>query len=218
MKEKLLNLYKTITPQFRNIIASFPHDDLGGPFLMSPKAAYKLQKTPLMIVGQETSGWSYFIDDPEKQMSTYENFDVGRDNSNGFFWNTIRKLESVLGNEAHTCAWTNFNRFDLYGGRVHGKFEKSIAAFDHLVVEELKIATPELCIFFTGPYYDNRLSRLLNGLTFETVAGWNPKQLCQLKHPDLPARSFRTYHPRFLKLNYLEERFLQFIANTAVYK
>src|SRR4051812_48381857 len=139
MKEELLQLYRLQQPVFRDIISNFPNDDLAGPFLMSPTLRYKTQNHPLLIVGQETNGWTHYIDELEKQMHTYEKFNVGISQPMNAFWNIIRKVESVLGNEPCSCAWTNMSRFDLYGGKVYGKYEKQIAKLDKLIADEIRI-------------------------------------------------------------------------------
>src|SRR4051794_1196676 len=99
MKEQLLQLYKEKQESFRNVLSSFPSDDLAGPFLMSPSPFYKEQKSPLLIVGQETNGWTYFVDEIERQMYTYEQYNVGSNLDHLPFWNIIRKVEKALGND-----------------------------------------------------------------------------------------------------------------------
>src|SRR5436189_1149798 len=103
MKEELLELYRAQQQSFKSVLSRFPQDDLSGPFLMSPGQQYRSQKLPLLIVGQETNGWTYFIDEIEKQMGTYENYNVGKDHGGMAFWKIIRKLEALLGNEPYSC-------------------------------------------------------------------------------------------------------------------
>jgi hypothetical protein len=217
MKEQLLQLYNHHLQAFRKVVNQFPQDDLNGPFLMSPGSAYFQQPSPLLVIGQETNGWSCFVEEPLKQMETYEKFAVGQNESSDVFWSMIRKTEALLGNEPFSCAWTNFSKFDLYGLRPHGKYEKAIASLDNLLVEEIKILQPEVCLFFTGPYFDNRLRKAFGGMAFENVNGWDPKQLCRLRHESLPFLTFRSYHPWFLKLKGLDNNLLEFISNIKVY-
>lgn len=212
MKEELFRLYQNSQPIFRDIVGAFPGDELGGPFLMSPDQNYSVQKNPLLIIGQETNGWTYHVDEIQKQMDTYEEFNVGQDFNSTTFWNVIRKVEHVLGNDPHSCAWTNLSKFDLYGGKSYGKYEKAIAQLDKLIVDEVRILDPKVCLFFTGPDFDTRLKKALPGIKFEAVENWNAKQFCRLVHPQLPENSFRSYHPKSLRLRRLENDLLNYLT------
>jgi hypothetical protein len=212
MKEDLMDLYSNNQPAFSQVQKTFPHDDLAGPFLMSPSLQYQVQKNPLLVIGQETNGWTYFADDLQKQMKTYEEFQVGRSQVSSAFWKLVRRLEEVTGNAPHSCAWTNLSKFDLYGRRAYGKYEKAIASLDHLVAEEIKIAAPKICLFFTGPYFDGRLTSVFENVEFIEIEGWPVKQFCRLKHPLLPELTFRSYHPKSLRLRNLESNFINYMA------
>lgn len=215
MKEELLRLYLERQSSFKQVLNSFPEDDLAGPFLMSPDEHYKKQRKPLLIIGQETNGWTYFVDEVEKQMDTYEEFNVGKEFDSTTFWNVTRRVERALGNESHSCAWTNLSKFDLYGGKAYGKYEKMIASLDKILVDEIKIVDPKVCLFFTGPDFDSRIKKIFEGITFEEIENWNIKQFCRLKHPLLPTHTYRSYHPKSLRLRRLEDSFLQFLSNVA---
>lgn len=217
MKEDLLKVYLNKLELFKQVSDKFPNDDLSGPFLMSPKKEFHLQPLPLLVIGQETNGWSYFVEDPLRQMQTYENYEVGKNYSNTALWNTVRKIENVLGNKPCSCEWSNLSRFDLYGGRSHGRYQKAIAVLDNLLHDEVKIVRPQMCLFFTGPNLDIRIERVFKGLRLEPQSGWEPNQLCRLVHSSLPPLTFRSYHPRFLRLKSLESSFIDFIATVAAH-
>lgn len=217
MKEDLLQLYRNNVNAFRQVANQFPNDDLAGPFLMSPGEAFRNQTVPLLIVGQETNGWSHFVDEPDRQMQTYETYDVGRQQGNLVLWSTVRKIEQAIGNAPCSCAWTNLSRFDLYGGRAHGRYQKAISALDNILLQEIKIVQPALTLFFTGPQLDDRLSLVFKDLRFNTVDGWDSKHLSRLSHPDLPGLAYRSYHPRFLRLKSMEQAFINTIASVAAY-
>jgi hypothetical protein len=216
MKEELLKLYLDKQHTFKNVVGTFPGDDLAGPFLMSPDQNYRKQKKPLLIVGQETNGWTYHIDELQKQMDTYEEFEVGKGFDSTTFWNVTRKVENALGNEPHSCAWTNLSKFDLHGGKSYGKYEKVISSLDKIIVDEIKIVNPKVCLFFTGPDFDTRLKKIFEGVKFEAISNWNIKQFCRLIHPELPEYSFRSYHPKSLRLRRLENDLLEYLSKMDV--
>lgn len=213
MKEKLLQLYLQQQQTFKNVLRNFPGDDLAGPFLMSPGQLYCNQRNPLLVVGQETSGWTHYIDELEKQMDTYERFNVGKEHGSSIFWDIIRKMEHLLGNDPCSCAWTNMSKFDLYGGKSYGKYSKEIARVDQVLLEEIKIVNPKICLFFTGPDFDSRLKKVFKGIEFIEIPGWGLNQLSLLKHPLLPVYTFRAYHPKSLKLRKLESKFMQTVSD-----
>lgn len=213
MKDKLLVAYSQRHMDFKTVRDKYPDEDLAGPFLMSPNDTYAKQPNPLLIIGQETFGWDYNVDDLSKQMEVYEKFNVGENYHASPFWNVTRKVEKALGNEAHSCAWTNISKYDLDGGRAYGEYETTISTLDNVLVDEIRILQPKVCIFFTGPSFDNRIRNIFDSVTFESVVGFGLHQLCQLKHADLPVLTFRTYHPNYLRRSGKEKDFINFITD-----
>ena len=192
---------------------TFPEATLHGPFLMSPNFSFGVQKNPLLIVGQETFGWSKHAEDIEQNMLDYEDFNVGSKYYSSPFWNVTRKIEQILENEAFSCAWTNISKYDVNGGRAEGVYETEISNLDEILIKEIEILKPKICLFFTGPNFDYRIKTIFSEIEFHKVDNWNDRQLCQLKHPNLPENSFRTYHPNYLRRSGLEEGFLDFFRN-----
>jgi hypothetical protein len=56
-----------------------------------------------------------------------------------------------------------------------------------------------------------RLKRIFDGVKFEPIGDWNLKQFCRLIHPELPQYSFRSYHPKSLRLRRLENDLLEYL-------
>jgi hypothetical protein len=214
MKEQLKNLYTNNINAFNQIRLTFPNEqfDLPGPFLMSPNTLYSRQKRRLLIIGQQTKGWTYDVD-IEKQQSTYESFNVGENYYSSPFWNITRKLEKAVGNDAFSCAWTNINKFDLEEDRPYGEFEQAISKLDSILIEEINIIKPEVCMFFTGPAFDYRIKNLFLEIELIEIEGWSVRQFCRLKHKDLPEKSFRSYHPKALRIQQLEDKFIKDMEN-----
>jgi hypothetical protein len=211
MKDKLLKAYQDRQADFINILSKFPDDELPGPFLMSPNEIYNQQPNPLLVIGQETNGWEYHVDDLRKQMEHYEKFNVGISYYSSPFWNVTRKIECALGNQPYSCAWTNISKFDLNEGRPYGEYETAIATLDDILATEIHIIQPKVCIFFTSHHFDRRVKNIFPKIVFTEVEGFSLNQLSRLKHPDLPPLTFRTYHPRYLRISGLEEDFVEFI-------
>lgn len=213
MKDKLLNLYTDRQQDFKNVTGQFANDDLHGPFLMSPNNIYVNQKNPLLIIGQETYGWGKNVDDLNKQMQDYEIFNVGQHYYSSPFWSITRKVEDAVGNQSYSCAWTNISKYDVGGGRAYGEYEIAISKLDSILIDEIKIIQPKICLFFTGPAFDERINNIFSNIEFKEVQDWTPRQLSQLKHPSLPVLSFKTYHPNYLRRSGLEHKFMGFITN-----
>jgi hypothetical protein len=213
MKEKLKALYTDRQNVFISVATSFPDDDLAGPFLMAPSEKYTSQTKQLLIIGQETAGWNYHVHDIDKQMQHYDQFNLGIEYYASPFWNITRKLERALKIDEYSCAWTNINKFDLDGGRPYGKYVQAISTLDNILIDEIKILNPTMCMFFTGPSFDERVKCIYEGIQFKNIENWPNRQLCQLVHPLLPENTFRSYHPKALRIRHLEENFINFISS-----
>jgi len=216
MKEKLKKLYNDRVKDFVNVVETFPEDDLSGPFLMSPNKKYENQKIKLLIVGQETAGWSYYVQQVDEQMKFYEDFNLGSEYYSSPFWNITRKVERALGNEEYSCAWTNISKFDLDGGRSHGEFEQKISEIDSILIDEIEILSPKICLFFTGPSFDKRLENIFKGIKFVDLPNWKGRQFSKLVHPLIPENTYRSYHPNFLRRSKLEDQFIDFVASIKI--
>lgn len=212
MKQKLKQLYKNYQQQFKRIPDRFPDEDLAGPFLMSPCEKYLEQPFPLLIVGQESGGWTYHVEDIDRQMEQYEKFNLGIDYWPSPFWNITRKVEQALGNELYSSAWTNLSKFDLNGGRSYGDYAVAISTLDEILLSEIEIVKPKVCLFYTGPTFDFRLQKIFPELRFLEIPGWSLRAFSKIVHPKLPALSFRSYHPKSLRMNHLEVEFIRHFA------
>lgn len=211
MRDQFLELYQRHHSAFKSVLEQHPGEDMAGPHLISPNALYEKQPYRLLIIGQETGGWSYHVEDLERQMKEYEMFNLGEHYYPSPFWNITRKVERILGNEPYSCAWANVSKFDHNNGRASGKVEASIASLDWLLREEIAILQPAVCLFYTGPAFDHRVRGIFPGVEYEEVAGQASRQMARLRHPDLPHHSYRSYHPNYLRQQGHEQRFLNTI-------
>ncbi len=215
MKKQLQSLYNENLSDFNQVVSKFPSDKLHGPFLISPNNSYQDSQKRLMVVGQETNEWFSHLNDIELQMSGYSSFNVGFQYGRTPFWNVIRKLETTLQINALSCAWANINKFDVNSKRPTGHHEKIISSLDHILVSEIEILKPDICVFFTGPAFDYRLESIFHDLKIVEIAEFESRLLCKLKHPNLPEHSYRTYHPRYLRMRRHEDRVLEHFKKNA---
>src|SRR5688572_9406902 len=121
MKELLLKAYEDRHTDFLHVRSQFPDDDMAGPFPMSPTSKFAKQRNPLLVIGQETFGWDYINKGLEHLMKVYENFNLGENYYASPFWNVLSKVESSLGNNPYSSAWTNISQYDLNEGRAYGE-------------------------------------------------------------------------------------------------
>jgi hypothetical protein len=67
-----------------------------------------------------------------------------------------------------------------------------------LVVGELAILDPCVCLFLSGPNYDGFIKTIFPGCEFIACGGAPEREFARLVHSALPRSSFRTYHPASL--------------------
>lgn len=211
MRKKLIEVYQKKLPEFEEIADKFKGINLHGPFLTSPGESYKNSRIRLLIIGQETNGWYNIHSKIEGLMDVYDDFNLGKKYYSSPFWNITRKVERTLQIEAYSCAWTNLNKYDVNKKRPAGIHEKEISTFDDILISEIKILKPDICIFFTGPAFDYRLKRIYDGLIFQKEEHWKYNQLVTLKHEKLPMLAIRTYHPKYLRMKKFEQPFIKFL-------
>jgi hypothetical protein len=207
----LHDLYQTHLACLTKFAASFPNEGLQGPLLMDP-ISYFNQQPKLLVIGQETGGWLDDYEDIEAQFKNYREFNLG-DKWIGPFWNITRKVESALGIDRCSCAWTNLNRFDHDGEPPTGEVLEAMPALDFLLREEIEILRPDICIFYTNRKYDNRLASLYPDLQFSEIEGLPPSHFARLAHPNLPVSTIRTPHPRTIRIKGWEDSFISFIRS-----
>ncbi|WP_415803579.1 hypothetical protein, partial [Marinicrinis lubricantis] len=70
---------------------------------------------------------------------------------------------------------------------------KPLLLLDFLIVQQA-LLSPDVVLFFTGPYYDDRLQRTFAGSVLDSVNGMPLNLLCRVIHDKLPYHSYRTYH------------------------
>jgi hypothetical protein len=176
---------------------------------MDPSAhGYLDSPRRLLVVGQETFGWGEdFKPDldasagVERCLDRYRRFEVGAQYLRSPFWVAARWFQEALNPAAPPSAflWTNLCKVDEGQRRPPADVQSLLLERFDLLAEELRLTSPEVVLFLTGPCYDDMLRAQLPGVEFVPVGGHPARTLSRLRHRDLPERSFRTYHPGYLR-------------------
>lgn len=120
-------------------------------------------------------------------------------------------MEALLNNEPYSCAWSSISKFAHNYKRASGIYEQSIATVDNVLLDEVRVLDPSVCLFLTGPDFDTRVINIFKGVKYREVPGHKIRALARLDHPSLPSASFRSYHPNFLRQQKQEDGYLEFI-------
>ncbi len=208
----LRDLYQENKATLERVRESFIAEDFEGPLLMELDSYY-LQSIKLFIVGQQTNGWCCDYNDHKSLHGTYRHFNMGEKYYSSPFWNITRKVEDILGIAPYSCAWSNINRYDHNKGEPKGKILNAIQTLDYLVAEEISVIQPDVCLFFINRKYDYRLQALYAGIQMEAIDGLPFNHFVQLRHVSLPKYSFRTPHPRTIRIQKWEDAFINAMKN-----
>jgi len=187
---------------------------------LSATEQYFESELKVMVFGQETNNWlDKFLDTGgvTALIKTYNGFyNSGKCYSyGGYFWNALSKLKSRLELENQEnqvgILWNNILKIGRY--REKGTPSKDIIVWQKpaidFIKEEIAHFSPNIVIFFTGPYYDRHIKNAFNDVSFEPINARPKHQLARVVSQYLPHKSIRTYHPGYLWRNgfyqYLDE-------------
>jgi hypothetical protein len=138
-------------------------------------------------------------------VSCYREFDFAAKYYRSPFWQFFHsvRLAAFPGElEARRrVLWTNLVKFvGRDGSRILKKpyAEQALRLQEDVLVTELAIAKPDICVFVTGPDYDGILERYFDGVRFEPL-DLPVRQFARLVATRLPHHSYRTYHPNALR-------------------
>lgn len=198
------------------------------PLLLHVTEEYCKAKIRVLVYGQETLGWEWnrksLSDWPYTDLNNFSDFVSNDDsviglcwgyrefafsqrnpgNRNSPFWQAFREVQAWQG---IGVMWTNIARVNALISGQNGSFLNLPEHIKNwilnlqgpLVRKELSLLSPDVCVFFTGPYYDLVIANAFENCSFDVAqADVSCRELAKLSHPALPERSFRTYHPNFL--------------------
>ena len=191
--DELTKTYRDAMPSIEQIASQ--HDGVSGPLLISVPGSYSKTGVRLMIVGQQTYGWPSIAVGLDELLRAYEDFDLGREYTPSPFWQASHEVFRGANPNGPERAflWTNLVRVDQHGERPCAEIEDAVSDLGLLNLE-LRLLEPHAVVFFTGPYYDERLRHTFPGVRYRELG----PDVERLEHQDLPCKAFRTYHPRYL--------------------
>lgn len=205
-------IYEKYFPRLIDFQLEYSRFGLEGPILISVPDRFFSQSTRLVFVGQQTNRWCTGLNGLDEILKVYEEFDFGRHYNASPFWNVIRKFERAFSVSPYSSVWTNINRFDERGNRPNRTLETDLEVFDNLIVEELRLLKPDILIYFTGPSFDSRIQRIFPDSEFSVVDDLPLSLLSKITNKNLPKSTYRTHHPKSLRIRGFETNVIRKIV------
>jgi len=222
INEKLKELYTSKVDGVKQLANSL--DDIDGPLLLKCwEDEYAKSKFKILFVGKECNGWvGYASDNVEECMKRYDNFKLSKNGNRTVFWQYVYWVNSLLNpeqREGNNFLWTNISKFcTLDGAGLEWAVHTETVKHFNCLIDEVKITNPDIVLFFSGPYYDDKMKVQFEGeISFKKVFDDIPqRELARVEHSVLPRHSYRVYHPsslqRQMKSNYIQ-RLVEHIKN-----
>ena len=224
---RMTEIYRRWRNDLAGRTLGFDPSRYSAPLLVKLPAAYQAAQRRILFCGQETYGWNWMgltetdeatgvtvtvrekaetladflahestietLVDGYAQFAFAEHYS-GRGSP---FWVAFREVQGWGLGE---MLWVNLSRFDYEAGSIlkSPDLDEVLGFQGRLFASELAETTPDVMIFATGPNYDHLIERFFPGVTTEPLAG--APSVVRLRHPALPAHTYRTYHPRGLRM------------------
>ena len=174
------------------------------------EAKYEAASLRIIICGQENWGWDPFGTSIEEGMQGYWDFFVKEKFYNGVnrsaYWKAFRYFKEEISRH-----FANINCYYIYQNiskiarhdNVTG-VTPSIRSLERkyfpVFKSEIEILSPNIIIFLTGPNRDDDIIFHFKDASFKpTQYENNLRKLAQVVHNQLPACTFRTYHPAYYR-------------------
>ena len=213
------NLKKLYSDKWPLIISELEKSDDENPIasaypmlIMVNEEKFSKADLKVMFFGQEPNVWDA-SNNIKGLMDFYYHFtDCENDfkvKRRGQFWNGIKKIQKSLKEQfLNSSIYPIYNnvikigRIDKAGRPPNYIYEIERRSFD-VIKEELKILQPDLCLFFSGPDYDNVLVDIFGTIEYDPVKPYKERELSKINIPGIDL-ALRTYHPNFLYQNNIE--------------
>ncbi|MGQ9545541.1 MAG: hypothetical protein ACUVTR_00010 [Dehalococcoidia bacterium] len=98
----------------------------------------------------------------------------------------------------HSFGYSNLFKVSVGKKTPAGKVMENVLEAFPAIPEEIRIAKPDVLVFFTSSNRDPILKYYYPGLEFHCLKDFEKADLSVLKHGNLPCPTFRTWHPGYL--------------------
>lgn len=217
--DKVYERYLNQIIETREIISGLKSQVLSSPLFLDFTERELASCKRLLFVGKETNGWcnefsneilfrqldhcciKEYVSELKRQ---FRIFNYGEHYYNSPFWYFFHMAKNEFNNCTNNTdfLYTNLSRQDEnQGAIVTENFYQAVHHQNNLIFrQELKILSPDIVLFFTGPNRDELLKYTFRDLKFIPMNGWQLFKngnsfICRLQSEDLPVNSFRIYHP-----------------------
>jgi hypothetical protein len=180
---------------------------VSNPHLITAPPEYAKADVRLMVIGQQTFGYvgqlgqDLGADPVGRLMDVYTDFRLGEHYRTSPFWAAAHQVYAHLNPKGPPAGfiWSNLIKVDQYGNRPDPAVEEECCDLFGVLTDEIALLQPDVVLFFTGPQYDQRLLTTFAGAKLLEVGTHPLRELARVEHPWLPAWTFRTYHPAYLR-------------------
>jgi hypothetical protein len=206
----MYKLYKKAFDECMATISEQPKSDEGGPanpLLINPHNNYSSSDLKVMYFGQETNGYEGAYSESkgiDHLLDVYDGFVNKRGcyAYRGQFWNGVKHFQLAFkGIHSNSeFVWNNIVKVgkDWSKGCPSEKVLMWQKPWSNIIPQEVKILSPDVVIFFTGPNYDHLIKNTFTDVNFEPVGDFSIRQLAKINSENLPCNTYRTYHPGYL--------------------
>ncbi|RZK39906.1 MAG: hypothetical protein EOO90_17170 [Pedobacter sp.] len=190
------------------------------PLLVKPYPDYFESQTKLMIFGKETYSWKisenlpYMKEDITNNdvvgtlLKKYKDFNLGIDR-NSPFWNFCHKLNRKFNKSDRAFIWNNISKVDENRSTPNWFILKELSANSGIINKEIDLLKPEVVVFLTGSIPQSHLNNIFKGLQMISLN----ESIFRMQHISLPFHSYKTAHPKSLRLNKTFDSVIDFICN-----
>ena len=178
---------------------------------------YENMKYKILVIGKNTNGWE-FKKEAKKSMLSTLNFLNSTQHNDKLSFNFPYKFCKSINNYNYQniikktyFTWVSLRKFvfnEIHKLPLNKETQDIIDNEFNILEEEIKIISPDIVLFLTGPNYDYYIQKQLNGVEFKEVANYQMGQFARVEHEILPKNSFRIYQPdyfRFIKKGIYDE-------------
>jgi len=191
------------------------------PLLLSPFPEYFQSNIKLMIIGKETFSWPASpnllslrdgIVNPEivdLLLRNYAYFELGKGRQSPF-WQFCRQLNRKFNKSDKSFIWNNISKVDENKTTPKWDILKNISANNDfpIIIQEIELLKPEIVLFLTGAIPESHLQNIFKGLKMIPLN----KDVFRVIHPLLPYCSYKTQHPKSLRIRGTFKQVIDFIA------